>query len=287
MTASNHGPGDPTTRVDRSGAVWRALRTPEGTATVKVPGATVDGALEISAWGDGAGWALDHAPGLLGADDDVTGFVPRHASLARAWRRGRHLRLGRTSLVMEALLPAVLAAGTPSAERGRAFREIVVARGEPAPGPAPAGLLVQPDPLRLVGVPEWEWALLGIDAARARTLTRLGILAPTLAAACDVEDVAEQRTAVRRLLAVPGIGPSVQTQVLGEATGDPDALDLTAGDRVRWLGHQLTGRTLDAAELERELEPYRGHRLRVLRLLRLHGNADRAPSWLPRPRARS
>ena len=39
------------------------------------------------AWGDGAVWALDQLPAMLGADDDPAGFEPRHPVLAHAWRR--------------------------------------------------------------------------------------------------------------------------------------------------------------------------------------------------------
>ena len=36
-----------------------------------------DAEIELEAWGSGADWMLDHAPAMLGADDDVSAFQPR------------------------------------------------------------------------------------------------------------------------------------------------------------------------------------------------------------------
>ena len=59
------GPGDPTNLVDRTGAWWRATRTPQGPATARYR-AEGDG-IRVTAWGQGAEWCLEAAPELLGA----------------------------------------------------------------------------------------------------------------------------------------------------------------------------------------------------------------------------
>ena len=62
------GTGDPTMRIDGREA-WRASRTPDGTATLRI--VHLDGAVRTTAWGSGASWALNHSDALIGALDDV------------------------------------------------------------------------------------------------------------------------------------------------------------------------------------------------------------------------
>src|SRR5205807_4963244 len=62
-----HGRGDPCVRVDPSGAWWRATRTPDGPATVRIALARAE--IEATAWGDGAAWAIAAVPELLGLRD--------------------------------------------------------------------------------------------------------------------------------------------------------------------------------------------------------------------------
>ncbi|MCL2555374.1 MAG: DNA-3-methyladenine glycosylase 2 family protein, partial [Actinomycetia bacterium] len=59
------GGTDPAFRITPDGAVWRASRTPQGPATLRITGSPA--ALEGHAWGPGAQWLLDAMPGLLGA----------------------------------------------------------------------------------------------------------------------------------------------------------------------------------------------------------------------------
>ena len=64
---------DPCTRI-WAGECWRATRTPAGPVTLHLRhcGGDVVG----EAWGDGADWALDHVPDLLGLHDDPDAFRP-------------------------------------------------------------------------------------------------------------------------------------------------------------------------------------------------------------------
>jgi 3-methyladenine DNA glycosylase/8-oxoguanine DNA glycosylase len=128
------GAGDPTHR--RIGDVHlRATRTPAGPALTKVVAVGPD--VSVRAWGEGAEWALDQLPRLLGEADDVTGFTPRpeHALLVEACRRYGHYRVGRTEAVYEALAPACLEQVVTGVEAFRAWRLLVTEFGEPAPGP--------------------------------------------------------------------------------------------------------------------------------------------------------
>ena len=63
---------------------------------------------DAKAWGPGAEWALEHAPALLGADDDPTAFHTDHPLIARLHRRFTGLRISRCNAVYETLIPTVL-----------------------------------------------------------------------------------------------------------------------------------------------------------------------------------
>ena len=101
------GPGDPTHR--RLGDIFlRATRTPAGPALVKIVGHGTE--VSARAWGEGAEWALDQLPRLVGEADDPAGFAPRpeHGPLVAAHQRYGHFRVGRTEAVFEALAPACI-----------------------------------------------------------------------------------------------------------------------------------------------------------------------------------
>jgi len=87
--------------------------------------------------------------------------------------------------------------------------------------------------------------------------------------------------AMRRLTALPGIGPWTAAEVALVALGDPDAVslgDYHLPDMVAWA---LAGepRADDTRMLEL-LEPWRGHRGRVIRLVVMGAGA--APRRGPR-----
>ncbi|GAA2928414.1 hypothetical protein GCM10020221_25400 [Streptomyces thioluteus] len=168
------GPGDPAYRVAADGAVWRASRTPAGPGTVRM--AARDGRVLAEAWGPGGDWLLDHLPALLGADDDPAAFVPRHRLLHEAHRRNPGLRLARTGLVLESLVPAVLEQKVTSDEAYRAWRLLLSRHGDPAPGPSSGmpRMRVMPDARAWALIPSWEWHRAGVDGKRSATIVRAG-----------------------------------------------------------------------------------------------------------------
>src|SRR3954467_5650662 len=60
------GAGDPTMRFDRDGSVWRATRTADGPATVRLRAS--GGEVGAGAWGPGANLVLEGLPALLRVD---------------------------------------------------------------------------------------------------------------------------------------------------------------------------------------------------------------------------
>ncbi|MBZ4324014.1 DNA-3-methyladenine glycosylase family protein [Streptomyces huiliensis] len=263
------GPGDPAYRVAPDGAVWRASRTPEGPGTIRI--AARGGEVRAEAWGPGADWLLDTLPALLGADDDPAAFVPRHRLLHEAHRRHPGLRLARTGLVLESLIPSILEQKVTSDEAYRAWRLLLQRHGEPAPGPAdgPAGRMrVMPDARAWALLPSWEWHLAGVDGKRSATVVRAARVAARLeeAAAMDAEQAAA------RLCLVPGIGPWTAAETLQRSNGAPDAV--TVGDLhlPKTIGYALTGaRGTDDAAMLSLLAPYAGQRHRACRLVLLTG----------------
>ena len=135
----------------------RATRTADGPATVALR--PVLGGVEAEAWGPGADRALDAVPALVGADDDGSGFEPRHHPLVADLARHRlGIRIGRTGAVMEALVPAILEQKVTGTEAWRGMRGLIRGWGEPAPGPFGLRLgWVQPGENRPDTLPD-DWA---------------------------------------------------------------------------------------------------------------------------------
>lgn len=259
------GPGDPTFRTAPDGSVWRASRTPAGPGTLRVT--LRDGAVEAQAWGPGAEWFLDRLPELLGETDDPEAFTPRHRLVAHSLHRSPGLRLVRTGLVLESLIPSILEQKITAVEAHRAWRMLVRTFGEPAPGPR-NGLHVMPDPRGWALIPSWEWHRAGVDDKRASTILRAVRVARRMEEAASMAPQA----AMARLELIPGIGPWTSAEVVQRSNGAADAV--TTGDLhlPRIVGYALAGErdTDDAAMLEL-LAPYAGQRHRAARFILLAG----------------
>jgi 3-methyladenine DNA glycosylase/8-oxoguanine DNA glycosylase len=148
----------------------------------------------------------------------------------------------------------------------RAFGHLVRALGEDAPGPH--GLRLPPSPEHLLSVSSDDLVALGILPRQARTLR--------LAArhAVKIESAAERgvERMASLLEAIPGIGPWTVQYALGNALGHADAVllgDYNLPSSISWA-LERDPRADDARMLEL-LEPYRGHRFRVIRLVWMSG----------------
>lgn len=263
------GRGDPTMRVGPDG-VWRATRTPDGPATIHL--AIAGAELVARAWGDGTSWALDHAPAMAGLLDDRAAFEPlaaTHPLVRDLARRHPGLRFPRTLAVMESLVPAIIEQKVTGNEAHRAWRGLVRAHGRPAPGPAGAsGMHVPPDPAVLAALPYFAFHGFGLERRRAETILTVARRAAWLEAASELTP--EIRSA--RLRSFPGVGPWTAAEVAARAWGDPDAVSV--GDYhlpgvVTWaLAREPDGTDERMLEL---LEPFRGQRGRVIRLIEVAG----------------
>jgi hypothetical protein len=263
------GPGDPAYRVDGAGAIWRTMLTPEGPGTLRVTSRRPDGPGTLvtgQAWGPGAGWLLDRLPAQVGAHDDPSGFTPGHPVLADLALRHPGLRIGRTERVFEALVPAVLEQKVVGQEAHRAWRILLRKFGEPAPGPAPAGMRVVPPPRAWARIPSWDWHRAGVEGVRARTIINAADVASRL------EEVLDPAEADARLRSLPGIGVWTSAEIRQRAAGDADAVSVGDYHLPRAVGWTLERRITDDAGMLELLAPYAGHRYRVTRLIELGGS---------------
>ncbi|WP_051732365.1 DNA-3-methyladenine glycosylase family protein [Kitasatospora phosalacinea] len=271
-----HGAGDPAFQRTPDGAVWRASRTPDGPGTLRIL-QRADG-IDATAWGPGAGWLLEQLPAMLGAHDDPAGLVLPPGPLREAQRSCPGLRLTRTGLVMESLVPVILEQKVTTTEAYRAWRALLRDHGTPAPGPAAdLGMRVVPTAREWTLVPSWAWHRAGVDPKRSATVVRAARLAARLEQAAAMAPA----DAFARLTAVPGIGPWTAAETLQRSNGDADAVSVGDFHLPNTVGWALAGRPRsDDAQMLALLEPYRPHRHRLCRILPLTG--ARPPKYGPR-----
>ena len=182
------------------------------------------------------------------------------------------LRITRSRAVFETAIPAVLEQKIQGNLARAAYRGLVTALGEPAPGPGRLRLPPRAD--LLADTPYYALHRFGIEMRRAGVIRELARRAARLDRLADLPASAARD----RLALLPGLGPWTAAEIAIIALGDADAVSV--GDYhlphiVSWI---LTGET-DARMLEL-LEPFAGHRGRVLRLITASGVG--APRFGPR-----
>ena len=267
---------DPTMRVDATGT-WRTLLTPHGPATLHL-GQRRD-SVEARAWGDGAEWAIAGVPELLGEGDDWSDLdVSGNAFLADSLRQNQGLRLLRTRQVFEMLLIAILEQKVTGIEARRAWRTLLTKFGDAPPGPAPDGMRVFPSAERWRRVPSWEWHGAGVGPQRSATVMRAASVASSLER--TLADGRGGPVVATKLRSIPGIGVWTAAETTQRAHGDPDSPSVGDYHLPAVVGWALIGKPVDDDGMLELLEPYAGHRQRVMRLIEASG--FRKPTFGPR-----
>ncbi|MCS5713406.1 DNA-3-methyladenine glycosylase 2 family protein [Herbiconiux sp. CPCC 205716] len=285
LSPHRRGSGDPCIRLDEGGGVWIALRTAgesPGVATLLLT--PVSGEVRVRAWGSGASVAVSMVPELLGEGDDWAELdTSGHPLLADSARRNQGLRLTRSGRVLDALAPAVIEQRVTSVEAFRAWRILLTRYGEVAPGPlgthvsegrarpafghVPLRLPLTPEQWRRI--PSWEWHRAGVDPGRSRTVLLAAQVASglerTLALGRGGDEV------WRRLRTVNGVGVWTAAETAQRAHGDPDAVSFGDYHLAATIGWALVGEPIDDDALAELLEPWRGQRQRVVRLVLASG----------------
>jgi 3-methyladenine DNA glycosylase/8-oxoguanine DNA glycosylase len=260
---TGYGSGDPTTYKEDS-TLWRTYRTSAGPATLHVRADPTDGGSQVSAqaWGDGADAILGKLPDLLGLHDDASDFAPQTGLLRDLNKQHAGMRIGRGKDMIDSLVPHILGQRVTTGEAHGSYHHMLHALGERAPGPRKLQLPVDP---RVIGRrPPHALARFGVDHARARTLVEVCSRASALRRAHSMPAEEAERF-IRKLR---GIGAWTANLTIAETHGWADAVptgDYHMPNAIAWA---LAGepRADDARMLEL-LEPYRGHRWRVIRLI--------------------
>ncbi|WP_125615266.1 DNA-3-methyladenine glycosylase family protein [Specibacter cremeus] len=280
------GPADRTVRLAGDTA-WLAFNTPDGPATLGITQAGTD--MTARAWGPGAEHALAGAPALTGHHDDWSAFdAPGFAAtlpplVKEARRRHPAVRLPSTGRVVDALVPAILEQKVTSLEAQRGYATLIRTFGTPAPGIGPGtavpdDLMVAPTPQRWAAIPSWEWHRAGVGPQRSATIMR------ALRSASGLERLAALPAAEAgaKLQTIPGIGIWTAAEVTQRTHGDADQVSVGDYHLAAYVGWALAGNPVDDAGMLELLEPWRGHRQRVVRMLGLSG--FRKPTFGPRLR---
>ena len=267
------GPGDRTIRL-AAGHAWWATRTPDGPATLALHHAGLE--LRAEAWGPGADRVLANLPALVGIGQEPLA-LPEHPVIHRLARRFPGVRIPRSGAIIEALVPAILEQKVIGEEARRALFALVRFHGEPAPGPPELRLRLRPAPATLAALPYYRYHPFGVERRRADLIRRVSGRAAWFEAIADMP----LTDGYARLTAVPGIGPWTAAEVGVRALGDIDAVSVGDFHLPNVVAFALAGepRATDARMLEL-LEPYRGQRALVVRLLELGG--IRVPRYGPR-----
>lgn len=277
IALQQRGTHDPA-QTSVGGVIWRTSRTPMGVATLAIRVERTR--IRAASWGPGAEWALDQLPRLCGAADDPTGFDPRHHALVtEVHHRHADLRLGRTDLVFDALASAIFEQKVTGLQAFGAWRMILTWCGERAPGPTPRPMFAPPEHWQRV--PSWTWHRAGLEPPQSRTIVEAARRRASIEQASTVARTPEERDAV--FTSLRGVGPWTSAEARIRAFGDPDAV--SAGDYhlAHQVGYALTGHRVDDDGMVELLEPWRGHRQRVIRLIMLSGAFEprRGPRLAP------
>jgi 3-methyladenine DNA glycosylase/8-oxoguanine DNA glycosylase len=260
---------DPTIRVDAAG-VWRTMHTPEGTATLYLERRA--GAIEATAWGDGADWALAGVPELLGEGDDWSDLdVSGNDFLADSLRRNPGLRLTRTRQVFEMMLAAILEQKVTGKEARHAWRVLITKYGQPAPGPVPEGMRVCPGAETWRLVPSWEWHKAGVGPQRSATIMRVAAVASSLERTLALGRGGPE--VERRLRSIPGVGVWTSAETTQRAHGDADSPSVGDYHLPAVVGWALIGKPVDDDGMLELLAPWAGQRQRIMRLIEASGFA--------------
>ncbi len=251
----------------------RATRTPDGAGSISF--ARSGSTLLAEAWGPGADWLLESAPDLLGLRDDPGALRTSSGVVHELHRRQPGLRLGCTFRPFDVVVVAILGQRVTGRQAANAYRRLVDAYGEDAPGPHPLRLSPSPEQLASLGYEDYH--RFGVERVRASALIEAARRARRIEEITGMPRAA----ALQRLLAIRGIGPWTAAAVMGIAWGDQDAVqtgDYHLPNTVAWAiaGEARAG---DARMLEL-LEPYAGQRRRVVLLIK--GAGLQAPRFGPR-----
>jgi len=216
--------------------------------------------LSVSAYASEADALLEETLACLAQDDRYATFATEDSGVWRLHRSQPGLRLLRMPWLYDMTCSAILQQRIRTVDAMRDWRHIASRWGVAAP----LGLRAFPSADRLASIAQYELQTLGIDAQRSRTLLRFAQESRflPLKTAMNFEELRQ------RLLRIPGIGPWTTESVLGYGAGDADAAIPGDLHLPHLICYALAGEIPGSDERMMELlEPFRGHRFRIIRLI--------------------
>ncbi|GAB3191079.1 DNA-3-methyladenine glycosylase family protein [Nesterenkonia suensis] len=230
--------------------------------------------------------ALAQVPALLGADDDGWDEFDlllealgddRSTALARIRRRHPGVRLPASGQLLDQLVTVVLEQKVTHDQARYGWRELLRRHGERPPGPAPEWMRLPLTGEQLRRVPSWRWHQMWVQPPMAATVVRVAARASALhRLAATPNDPASVADLAGRLTAIDGLGAWTAAEVLQRTHGAADLLAVGDYHLPALVGEALTGARTDDGGMLRLLRPWRGHRQRVVRLIRLSGYRHQA-----------
>lgn len=260
-------------------SAWWATTTPSGPATLQLKRISPE-VIASKAWGLGAEWITNKVPDLLGLSDNSDTFNP-DGVVGKLWKQNR-FRVGRTDLVWDAAIGAILSQKVQVTKAMMSLRAIRNTFGYSAPGPIRANLL--PTANTVAEMSYVDFHKLGVERKRAETIIRLAKEMPRIKVNPLGNRKEEQSSVdkqnILRLSKIKGIGPWTLGLIAAVAYGDTDAVpvgDYHIPNTVAWNLHGIP--RADDKQMLQMLEAHKPHRWRVIRLCK--GNSP-APKYGPR-----
>ncbi len=257
FSLQNIGPYDPTASLTAT-RLRKAFFAENGPCVVEMSQA-VNGAT-IVVQGTDNEQVRDILVRGLSRDDGYHSFSPKHPLVGKMHRQLPGLRLFPVPWIFDVACAVVLQQRIRFVDAAKSWRLISNKYGEITP----TGLIAFP-PARVVASMEtWRFEELGVDGKRTKTLI---LMARELKRHPITADMAP--AAARAILQrIPGVGPWTIDTILGYGLGDSDALPLGDLYLPHVVAYGLTGATRGSDEgMVQLLEPFRGQRFRVVRLL--------------------
>lgn len=239
-----------------TGYFKKAFATDEGTNVVEIY-ADAKTPLELTVVGPAAEATRASLLGSIERDDGGGIFTPDHPLIAKLHRAHGGMRIVAIPWQFDVAMQTVLGQRVTAEEAMRQFRRIAERYGREA-----GGLAVFPPASFVAKMATWQLEQLEIDPKRSRAMLALA------RAIVARKGFWSSPILVKVLESIRGVGPWTIGNVMGFAMGDPDAVvlgDLHLPHVVTWaLAEEPRGSDERMVEL---LEPFRGQRFRVARLL--------------------
>jgi 3-methyladenine DNA glycosylase/8-oxoguanine DNA glycosylase len=260
------GPYDPTANL-RDDCFRKAFYYRGNVAAIEI---CRDGdGLAVCAYGADAQQLLDETVAGLTQDDRYTEFAVDDRGILRLHSAFPGMRLLRFPWLYDMTCSAILQQRIRTVDAMRDWRRITHRWG----GPGPWNLRAFPPAEVLAAVPRFELERMGIDAKRAAALLRFAKELRFVRLGPQSDSPSQDFATLRQqLLRVPGIGGWTTETVLGYGAGDTDAAIPADLHLPRVICYALAGEFKGTDERMMELlEPFRGHRFRVIRLIYASG----------------